>query len=75
MANTRNIEANFLNFKKMDMMNVLLTEFAEEHKKYVHWPKFVDAGSGLPRWHPLLGKTKKMSPTQMCVYDDLDLTL
>ena len=25
-------------------------------KNYVHWPKFVDAGSGLPRWHPLLGE-------------------
>ena len=33
MANTRNIEANFLDFKKMQMVNVLLTEFAEEHKK------------------------------------------
>ena len=33
MANMRNIETNFHNFKKMDIMNVLLAEFAEEHKK------------------------------------------
>ena len=33
MENTRNIEANFLDFRKMEMANVLLTEFAEEHKK------------------------------------------
>ena len=39
IANTRNIEANFLDSKKMEMANVLLTEFAEEHKKYVDRPK------------------------------------
>ena len=32
IANTRNIDANFLDSKKMEMANVLLTEFAEEHK-------------------------------------------
>ena len=33
MANTRNIEANFLDFQKIEMAKVLLSEFAEEHKK------------------------------------------
>ena len=35
IANTRNVMANFLNFEKMKMASALLTEFAEEHKKYL----------------------------------------
>ena len=35
IANTRNVMTNFLNFEKMKMASALLTEFAEEHKKYL----------------------------------------
>ena len=35
IANTRNVGTNFLNFEKMKMASALLTEFAEEHKKYL----------------------------------------
>ena len=71
LANTRNIEASFLNFKKMNMANVLLTEIGEEQKNYLDWPVFAYAG-GLgypvgapPPSLPPLEKMKKMSPTQM----------